>query len=42
MNKLKEVILPLVANDGPLPAEWLDHPLTDDWLGVRAAKAEAD
>jgi mRNA interferase YafQ len=25
MNRLKEAILLLIANDGPLGAEWLDH-----------------
>ena len=29
MNELKEAMLLLVANDGPLPPEWLDHPLTE-------------
>lgn len=27
MSRLKELILSLIANDGPLGAEWLDHPL---------------
>jgi len=27
MNRLKEAMLLLIANDGPLGAEWLDHPL---------------
>ncbi len=27
MRRLKEAVLLLIANDGPLPAEWLDHPL---------------
>jgi mRNA interferase YafQ len=35
MNRLKEAMLLLVANGGPLPAEWLDHPLTGDWLSHR-------
>jgi mRNA interferase YafQ len=30
MNGLKEAMLLLVANNGPLPPEWLDHPLTSD------------
>lgn len=28
-------MLLLVANDGPLGAEWLDHPLKGDWAGHR-------
>jgi hypothetical protein len=33
MNRLKEAML-LIANDEPLPPEWLDHPLTDSlWTG---------
>jgi mRNA interferase YafQ len=27
MNRLKEAMLLLIANDGPLGPEWLDHPL---------------
>ena len=42
MNVLKEVMLLLVANDGPLPAEWLDHPLTGDWQGHRECHAGGD
>lgn len=33
MNGLKEAMLLLIANDGALPPEWLDHPLTGDWAG---------
>ena len=29
MNRLKEAMTLLIANDGPLPPEWLDHPLDD-------------
>ena len=42
MNGLKEVILLLVANEGPLPAEWGDHPLTGDWLGHRECHVGGD
>ena len=28
MKRLKEAMLLLIANDGPLGPEWLDHPLT--------------
>ncbi|MDR2839052.1 MAG: type II toxin-antitoxin system YafQ family toxin [Azonexus sp.] len=27
MNRLKEAMLLLIANDGPLGPEWKDHPL---------------
>ena len=33
MNRLKEAMVLLISNDGPLPPEWLDHPLTGDWMG---------
>lgn len=35
MNRLKEAMLLLSANDGPLGPEWLDHPLGGDWDGHR-------
>lgn len=31
MKRLKEAMMLLVANDGPLGPEWLDHPLAGDW-----------
>ena len=31
MLRLKEAMLLLVANDGPLGAEWLDHALKGSW-----------
>jgi mRNA interferase YafQ len=34
MNRLKEAMT-LLANDGPLPPQWLDHALTGDWAGHR-------
>lgn len=33
MNRLKNVMLLLVANNGPLPPEWLDHTLMGEWAG---------
>lgn len=42
MNRLKEVMLLLIANDGPLPREWLDHPLTGDWAGHRECHVGGD
>ncbi len=32
----------LIANDGPLPPEWLDHPLTGDWSGHRECHIGGD
>jgi mRNA interferase YafQ len=31
MNRLKAVILLLIANDAPLGPEWKDHPLKGEW-----------
>ena len=31
MARLKAVMLLLIANEGPLGAEWLDHSLKGDW-----------
>lgn len=42
MNRLKEAMMLLVANQGPLPAEWLDHPLTGDWSGCRECHIGGD
>lgn len=42
MNRLKEAMSLLVANDGPLPSEWLDHPLTGGWSGHRECHIGGD
>lgn len=42
MNRLKEAMTLLIANDGPLPPEWLDHPLTGDWAGHRECHVGGD
>jgi len=42
MNRLKEVMQLLVANDEPLPAEWLDHPLNGDWSDHRECHIGGD
>lgn len=42
MNRLKEAMTLLIANNGPLPAEWLDHPLTGDWDGHRECHIGGD
>jgi mRNA interferase YafQ len=31
MNRLKEAMLLLIANEAPLGPEWLDHPLKGAW-----------
>ena len=42
MNRLKQVMLLLVANEGPLGREWLDHPLGGDWEGHRECHVGGD
>ena len=42
MRKLKSVMLLLIANDGPLGAEWKDHPLRGDWAGYRECHVGGD
>ena len=42
MNTRKEVMLLLIANNGPLPPEWRDHELVADWTGHRECHAGGD
>jgi len=42
MNRLKEVMLLLVANDAPLDADWKDHPLKGEWAGYRECHVGGD
>jgi mRNA interferase YafQ len=43
MNRLKEAMMLLIANDGPLGPEWKDHPLTGgDWIGHRECHIGGD
>jgi mRNA interferase YafQ len=42
MRKLKDVMLLLIANDGPLGPEWLDHPLKGDWSDHRECHVSGD
>ena len=42
MNRLKEAMLLLIANDGPLGPEWIDHPLDGDWQGHRECHIGGD
>lgn len=42
MRRLREIMMLLVLNDGPLPPERLDHPLKGDWLGYRECHIGGD
>jgi mRNA interferase YafQ len=42
MNRLKEAMLLLIANDGPLPPEYLDHALSGDWEDFRECHIGGD
>ena len=42
MHRLKEAMMLLIANDGPLGPEWLDHALSGDWEGHRECHIGGD
>ena len=42
MNRLKAVMLLLIAHDGPLGPEWRDHALGGDWEGHRECHVGGD
>ena len=42
MNRLKEAMMLLIANDAPLGPEWLDHPLKGDWADHRECHIGGD
>jgi mRNA interferase YafQ len=42
MARLKEAMMLLIANDVPLPPEYLDHPLSGDWDGFRECHIGGD
>jgi len=42
MNRLKEAMLLLIANDTPLGTEWYDHPLGGDLKGHRECHIGGD
>jgi mRNA interferase YafQ len=42
LNRLKEVMLLLITNEGPLGQEWLDHPLSGNWEGYRECHVGGD
>lgn len=42
MNTLKEAMMLIIENTGPLPPEWLDHELTGKWKGTRECHIGGD
>jgi mRNA interferase YafQ len=42
MRQLKEAMLLLIADDGPLGPEWLDHSLKGDWADHRECHIGGD
>ena len=42
LRRLKEAMLLLIANDGPLGREWRDHPLKDEWADHRECHIGGD
>ncbi|MCC8372635.1 MULTISPECIES: type II toxin-antitoxin system YafQ family toxin [Photorhabdus] len=42
MNRLKSVVMLLIANDSPLGAEYKDHELVGDWAGFRECHIGGD
>ena len=42
MLRLKELMLLLIANEGPLGAEWLDHSLKEQWSDHRECHVGGD
>lgn len=42
MTRLKEAMMLLTANDAPLPPQWLDHPLSGNWVGHRECHIGGD
>ena len=42
MGRLKEAMLVLIANEGPLGPEWKDHPLGGEWTGHRECHVGGD
>lgn len=42
MKRLKEVMVMLIANDGPLGPEWLDHALIGEWAAHRECHIGGD
>lgn len=42
MKRLRDAMLLLIANEGPLGPEWLDHELGGQWVGHRECHIGGD
>jgi mRNA interferase YafQ len=42
LHRCKVSMMQLIANDAPLGAEWLDHPLKGEWEGYRECHIGGD
>ena len=42
LRRLKEAMLLLIGNEGPLTEEWQDHPLAGEWSDHRECHAKGD
>lgn len=42
MNRLKQAMMILIANENPLGPEWLDHSLSGDWTSYRECHIGGD
>jgi mRNA interferase YafQ len=42
MRRLKDAMMLLIANDAPLPPEYLDHELSGEWRGFRECHIGGD
>lgn len=42
MRRLKQAMLLLIANSGPMPPEWRDHALKGEWSGSRECHIRGD
>lgn len=42
MVRLRDAMLLVIANERPLAAEWLDHPLTGSWDGYQELHVGGD
>ena len=42
MQRLKDAMMLVIANEGALPEEWLDHELEGEWIDHRECHAKGD
>ena len=42
LQRLKQVMMMLIANESPLDVEWLDHPLKGEWADHRECHIGGD